>query len=852
MKLLKRLSLTHQRQIITFLSMILLFIGALNVYYIAFENRVANDECWWRYCVINKGKLAVTFDSVKKDGVTWNAGIRNGDLFLAVDSIDVIDTQIIQHYINNLKEDQSVTYKVQRGDEIFYTELTPLKKMNFTYFSFSLLSFIWLLVGYIVLISHPEGRLQRIFYLIGATGVVYWMREILISSNLINALNYSYEIYRYSSLTYLFWFTVSCFAPALILHFFWLFPRKTSFIDKKWFLILNYTIPIALAIFGAIEYFRIIDQPSIFQSWRSILLYLLYASVAYIVGLISFFIGYLKIKDKQKRKPILIILIAFLLGALSIVYISQVLPRIGDAIFNAPIVYFPVICVVFLPMAFGYTIFKYQLLDVSIVIKNTIIYGTATILLATIYLLSVYGLGQSIGNIIGTEYQNFIAAMAFVLFALIFQSTKDKFQDLLTRKFYPEQFYYQKALVSFSDELANIVGQETILQSIRSTFVDKLKVERFAIYLKNADGFYELKTADGFEYSPVRTIKKPAEVEEFIIETKERLKSGVIDQSYFKNSFPDVFKVLERSGLFTIVPMALKSRFVGFFAIGLKHSGSRFDGKDLDLLYTVANQAAISIENARLYEAEAERIQMEHDLEIARNIQQKLLPSKVPGIKGLEIAGKMIPASRVGGDYYDIIPVDDKRIFILVGDVSGKGLSAALYMTKLQTMIQLYCGSRKSPKEILMEINSKLYKELEKSYFITVTLALFDTEHQTLRFCRAGHMPTLLSENGSVEIIKPKGLALGLDKGAIFDKSLTEHEMKLKKDQLYFFYSDGVNETMNAMSEEFGNSRLFSIIKGSSKLNPNELLPNLIKKLNEFQGDTEQHDDITAVAVKIL
>ena len=229
-------------------------------------------------------------------------------------------------------------------------------------------------------------------------------------------------------------------------------------------------------------------------------------------------------------------------------------------------------------------------------------------------------------------------------------------------------------------------------------------------------------------------------------------KYPVIEQEDFEITFPGKSQRLIEEEIYSVFPMIVKAKVVGALMFGLKHSGSKFGGKDLELLTAAANQLAISLENARLYKTESEKIKLERDLDLARKIQQGFLPKCIPAVNGLDICGEMIPAMQVGGDYYDLIQLSDTKLFVAVGDVSGKGLSASLYMTKLQTMIQMVCKNSLSPKEILTEVNKRLYESMERSWFITMTLALFDTEHGTVKVCRAGHMPLLTAINGTVGI----------------------------------------------------------------------------------------------------
>src|SRR5690606_18110485 len=256
------------------------------------------------------------------------------------------------------------------------------------------------------------------------------------------------------------------------------------------------------------------------------------------------------------------------------------------------------------------------------------------------------------------------------------------------------------------------------------------------------------------------------------------------------------------------VPMSVKGKVIGVILFGLKFSGSQFAGKDLELLYAAANQIAIAIENARLYESEAEKLALERDLELARKMQQSLLPQCIPSTKGLDICGEMIPAMQVGGDYFDLIPVSDSKLFVAIGDVSGKGLSASFYMTKVQTMIQLACNNSISPKEILTAVNKRMYETMERNWFVTMTLALFDTENCTVKFCRAGHLPVFKAVNGCVESLRSQGMGLGLERGTLFEQTLIEETMPLLPGEIYAFFSDGITEAMNEQNQLFGEDNL--------------------------------------------
>ncbi len=379
-----------------------------------------------------------------------------------------------------------------------------------------------------------------------------------------------------------------------------------------------------------------------------------------------------------------------------------------------------------------------------------------------------------------------------------------------------------------------------------------LKIDTFGILLR--DNNEKLKLVESVGINNKECVITESKIPQFLKEKFLITKYPSIEQTDFNSVFLDekAERLLEE-GIHTIIPMMVKSKPVGLLLFGLKHSGSRFAGKDLELLWAAANQAAVSIENSRLYETEIEKKKIERDLDLARKIQQGLLPACIPEIGNLDICGEMIPAMQVGGDYFDLLPVDGSvsKLFVVVGDVSGKGLSASLYMTKLQTMIKLYCTGGKTPKEILVDVNKRMYDEIERNWFITMTLALFDLDEGTVTFCRAGHMPILTASNGTVESYRTQGIGVGLEKGVIFERSLVEEKLKLNPGQIYAFFTDGVTEAMNESNELFGEDKLTTILKNKSTHRSTEIMEEILHSLSTFRGTAEVNDDITMVIVKV-
>ena len=575
--------------------------------------------------------------------------------------------------------------------------------------------------------------------------------------------------------------------------------------------------------------------------------------VGLVVGLVSLFRSYLKLEQKRERSAIFIILTAYAIGVAAIVYTSTLANVLADTVFNSPEYFMPIIAVAIIPVAFGYSIFRYSLMDVTEVVKNAILYGIATVTLAVIYFLVIYVLGENIGQALSTEYQGVLTAIIFILFAIVFQSTKDKFQELLTKKFYPEQFAYQKVILKFSGEIASIIGLENILDTTIQTFVNALSIKHFAILLKDGKGAYVLKRGEGTRSDEFTLQDEDSNLQKFI-ERKQRLNQpAVIEDSDFETVFPNDYKLLAKEEIHTIIPLIVKSKIVGLLLFGLKHSGANFAGKDIELLTAAANQVAVAIENARLYESEAEKLKLERDIENAKKIQESLLPKDFPRMQSIEICGRMIPALQIGGDYFDLIKVSEDELFVVVADVSGKGLSASFYMSKIQTMMRLYCKSGKKPFTILSQINREIFGDIKKNWFITMSLALYNSRTSTLSYARAGHTPLLIKRNGRLLQFQPSGIGVGLAEKKIFDENLEEIQIELKKDDLLLFYSDGLTESMNLNREIFSEERLkrelTTILPTESCLS---ILNKILNSEEKFRNASPQSDDITLIVLKSL
>ncbi|MFQ5770210.1 MAG: PP2C family protein-serine/threonine phosphatase [bacterium] len=248
----------------------------------------------------------------------------------------------------------------------------------------------------------------------------------------------------------------------------------------------------------------------------------------------------------------------------------------------------------------------------------------------------------------------------------------------------------------------------------------------------------------------------------------------------------------------------------------------------------------------------AEREKFLKELEIARSVQMRFLPQTLPEFPNLDIASICRPAMEVGGDYYDFILNGDKSLGVVIGDVSGKGVSAAFYMTMVKGIIKTLTKSTRAPKQILTDMNTIFYENAPNEVFISMIYGLFDMQNKTLTFARAGHNPIIFrkSKGSEAELLQSKGLAIGLEKGHLFPNIIEEVSLAIEPGDIFIFFTDGISESMNKNGDEFGEDRLRYIVRQNSQCSAQALLDTITQEVTLFSDKATQHDDFTMVVVK--
>lgn len=250
-------------------------------------------------------------------------------------------------------------------------------------------------------------------------------------------------------------------------------------------------------------------------------------------------------------------------------------------------------------------------------------------------------------------------------------------------------------------------------------------------------------------------------------------------------------------------------------------------------------------------EEQAKEQRLKQELSIARVVQQTFLPSKIHHLPGIDIAGVCIPAQETGGDYYDMISLGEQRTAIAIGDVSGKGIRAAFYMTFTKGVLHSLSALIFSPVELLNQLNRLFNENATRGTFISMIYGILEADKRVFTFARAGHNPMLIvRNNGDTEWLRPDGLGIGVTKGDKFLKHTQEATLQLKEGDVVILYTDGITEMLNSGSHFYGEERLKRLVKGVRKASSEKILEIIIDDVNEFKGMVKQHDDMTLVIIK--
>src|SRR6056297_3260776 len=306
---------------------------------------------------------------------------------------------------------------------------------------------------------------------------------------------------------------------------------------------------------------------------------------------------------------------------------------------------------------------------------------------------------------------------------------------------------------------------------------------------------------------------------------------------------------LKENGIAALISVSNQNEKAALIGVGKRVNGIPFNENDINFLKSLSNLAVVSIQKTYFLEERIDKERMEEELAIAKSIQRGLLPDPIPKVEGIDLAASTLSSREVGGDYFDIAPTPDGNSIFAIGDVTGKGVPAALLMANLQSMVHVLLPVDIELGEATERINDLIHKNTPIDKFITFFWGKYFPDKNIFRYVNAGHNPPLLLRNGSsnLEELSKGGLLLG----AMETISPYEQEdIVLNSGDLVVCYTDGVNEAMNKKQEEFGEERLYELILQNRDLSSNDLMQKILSEVRAFAND-KLGDDLTLLIFKV-
>lgn len=378
-------------------------------------------------------------------------------------------------------------------------------------------------------------------------------------------------------------------------------------------------------------------------------------------------------------------------------------------------------------------------------------------------------------------------------------------------------------------------------------FSESTKVTRLLIFALIGQFLVQKYALLRFEGSDIEVIEPKLPVDE-LLSNLRKIDYHKIDTSLNREQVALLFPSLFEMGIEVIVPMQIQGKTKGLIILGKRINNIDYTDADIEFIFSVGSLAIISMENRRLFREALEKHKMEEELDIAREIQRNLLPQKFPSLSNFDIAAVNVSSKQVGGDYYDIIELDENDCVVAIADVSGKGVPASLMMANMQAFLQVICRQN-IPLDIATGlINDLISKNTTDGRFITFFWGTLNNLDKTFEYVNAGHNPPLLIRDGKIIKLEIGGMILGVMKTLIQYKS---EKIQLMKDDVIVMFTDGISEAMNKKGEEFSDAALEKLSLESVRDTSENIMKKIQSEVQKFTDGANQSDDITLVVIKV-
>ena len=563
-----------------------------------------------------------------------------------------------------------------------------------------------------------------------------------------------------------------------------------------------------------------------------------------VIALILLYRGIKTVTNKRLKTQTLIVIWG-IQSAMGLYMISYLLPNLSGVQLSGNVQ----IAMAVLALAIGngsviYAIIRYQFLDVRLIVRQSVVYTISSAIVVGAYLLVISQFTQILQNIMGRETA--LLPAAFIILALIFfQPIMNQIDNLLKKFFIKGKVDIRYVADDIARELSSILDPEQLKESIVSMLKEEMLIEKVRLCMKaeNENRFVLLAqrgdTNPNMSYSPG---------DQVLTELASRDRPVLMDELKQPHLQSPLLEILTAENMQMLVPMHNRGELEGFIALTNKISGYNYNYEDITTLNILSNQLVVALSNARLYQESLEKQLLEEELSLARQIQRDLLPKNLPSGVDFEFAAYSEPSRYVGGDFYDFLETKNNTTGIVIADVSGKGMPAALMVSQIQAMMRSEVRNTDSLVRILGNVNYLMATTTSSEKFVTLFYAEYDPLTKAMKYSNAGHnYPIVIHPDGSHDFLTEGGLLMG----AFHDAKYQSDKITLHTGDLVFFYTDGLNEAFDAYGEQYGEDRLLERIKALRNAGAQEITSTIVNEVKQFASEDMPQDDMTVVALKL-
>ena len=513
---------------------------------------------------------------------------------------------------------------------------------------------------------------------------------------------------------------------------------------------------------------------------------------------------------------------------------------------------------VLFPLTLAYVIVVHKAMDVGVALRQGLQYALAKGGVRVLQIAAVIAVVSAAATLASHEGRNRpqkIAVIALGITAVFtIQRGGDRLRGWVDRRFFREAYDADRVLAELSEQVRTMVESKSLLETVSARISETLHVPQVAILL--GGGAYRPAYAMG--YVGVLDVAFPsvAGTVKLLQKEKEPARVYLNDRDSWLYQDTEVTDEerhkLAQLGSELLLPLAVRDKLLGFISLGPKRSEEPYTGTDVRLLKSVAAQTGLALENANLMRAIADEVaqreRLNREVEIAREVQERLFPQTLPAISGLDYAGHCRPALGVGGDYYDFLALPHGQLGVAIGDVSGKGIAAALMMASLQASLR--SEATRAPDDLaaaVSNINRLVYEASSANRYATFFYGQYDPATRQFHYVNAGHNPPMLfhGKKGqwSIARLDVGGTVVGLLPSFPYQQA----SVSIASGDVLVAYTDGISEAMNAADEEWGEDQLKRTVEDCDGLSAQQILERVFEAADAFVAGAKQHDDMTLV-----